>query len=79
MKGQGTPREPSVSYLPALGFQECTHVSDVYMGTGDLNSGPHAYTASILPTEQSPLPQHHLFLEIEGYLHVIPKGFLCLL
>lgn len=40
------------------------------MGTGDLNSGPHAYTASILPTEQIPSPQQHLFLATEEYLHV---------
>lgn len=27
-----------------------------YLGSGDLNSGPHAYTASTLATEPGPQP-----------------------
>lgn len=65
LKGQGTPREPSVSYLPALGFHECTRVSDVYLGTGYLNSGPHAYTASILLLSNLPRPNTIYFQRLK--------------
>lgn len=45
---------PSVFALPVLGLQACLATPGFYMCLGP-NSGPHAYAASILSTELSPL------------------------
>ena len=44
---------------PELGLQMCTTALSLYVGTGDLNSGPQDGTADTLPTELSPGPKYH--------------------
>lgn len=40
-----------------LGILACVAIVDLFnMGSGDLNSGPHAYAASTLSTEHLPSP-----------------------
>lgn len=39
-----------------LGLQMCADVPGLYVGPGDLNSGPHAYTANTFLTEPSLQP-----------------------
>ena len=42
-----------------LGLADYKHMTphpDFYVGSGDLNSGPHAHVASATPTESSPQP-----------------------
>ena len=50
---------PSVSltcHCQQRGLQAYANICGFYMGARDLNLGPHACTASILPTEPSPQP-----------------------
>lgn len=59
----------SASPLPAPGLQVCATNPDLYIGSGDLTSGPHACAEHTPPTESSVQP-NPIFLDLEEDLEV---------
>ena len=63
----------SASPLPAPGLQVCATNPDLYIGSGDLTSGPHACAEHTPPTESSVQP-NPIFLDLEEDLEGCERG-----
>lgn len=66
-------RDLPVSGFPGLDLERHTTVPHLYVGDGELNSGPHTFNTNTLPNESIPSPSRISLKAGRAYTIVIPE------